>query len=255
MATAIIGHTGFVGGSLAQASHFDLRIHRANLESLRGQTLERLVCAGLPAAKWIANREPQSDQANMQRLCDTLTTVTARQVVLISTIDVYPRTVDVDEDHDCGSQANHPYGTHRLAFEHFIRARFPTALIVRLPALFGPGLKKNAIFDLMHDNCLDAINPASQFQWYPLAHLPQALAACEQRGLRLVNLVSEPFATQDMIARFFPQAQVGAKAGSVVHYDVRTKHATALGGHGGYILTKSEVMQALSAYLASERQI
>ena len=40
----------------------------------------------------------------------------------------------------------HPYGRNRLELEDLVRKEFDT-LVVRLPALFGKGLKKNFIYD------------------------------------------------------------------------------------------------------------
>ncbi|WP_417196808.1 RHS repeat domain-containing protein, partial [Akkermansia sp.] len=42
------------------------------------------------------------------------------------------------------------YGKNRYQLECWVRKHFPSSLIVRLPALFANGLKKNFIFDLMH---------------------------------------------------------------------------------------------------------
>mgnify|MGYP002224763577 CR=1 FL=1 len=40
------------------------------------------------------------------------------------------------------------YGRNRLQLERWVREDYPNALIVRLPALYGIGLKKNFLFDL-----------------------------------------------------------------------------------------------------------
>lgn len=245
MSSALIGCTGFVGGFLAGCEPFDLLIHRANLDLLRRRRLERIVCAGLPAAKWIANRDPDADRANMRLLCETLETVTAASFVLISTIDVYPRMAGVDEGFDCSTEPNHPYGRHRLEFERFVRERFPHALILRLPALFGPGLRKNVLFDLMTDNQLEKVNPASSFQWYPLERLPQDIARAQRHQLGLVNLFTEPLATRAIIDRYFPEAQVGAEAQPAVHYDLRTRHAQAFGGAGHYVMSSQSALDAI----------
>jgi hypothetical protein len=38
--------------------------------------------------------------------------------------------------------------------------------ILSLPGLFGPGLKKNVIWNMMHDNNLDKAHPGGVFQYY-----------------------------------------------------------------------------------------
>ena len=248
MSSALIGYTGFVGSFLARRERFDLLAHRANVDLLRRGNLDRIVCAGLPAAKWIANREPEADRANMLHLCDTLQTVTAKSFVLISTIDVYPCSRDADEDFDCSAAPNHAYGRHRLEFEGFVRDRFPHALILRLPALFGPGLRKNVLFDLLMGNQLEKVNPASSFQWYPLERLPRDIGRAQRQGLELVNLFTEPLATRAIIDNHFPEIEVGAEAQAVAHYDLHTRYAQVFGGSGRYVMSAASVLEAIGAF-------
>ena len=75
----------------------------------------------------MANENPDEDRAKILALHDVLTTVRAKQFVLISTIDVYPVSCGADETFDCHSLPNHAYGTNRLAFEDFCRERFAAA--------------------------------------------------------------------------------------------------------------------------------
>ena len=168
MKTALIGYTGFVGSNLKQQYEFTDFYNSKNFIGLQNQEYDLVVCAGLSAVKWMANKEPENDLASIKALEDVLATVKAKQFILISTIDVYPVTFTKDEDFDCASMENHPYGTHRLSFEVFCNTHFNNCLIVRLPALFGNSLKKNVIFDLLNDNCLEMINIKSSFQYYYL---------------------------------------------------------------------------------------
>jgi hypothetical protein len=255
LTSALIGSTGFVGGNLAAAASYDVEVHRANVDLLRDRHFDRIVCAGLPAAKWIANRDPDTDRANVERLKNVLATVSAERFVLVSTIDVYPVTIGGDEETDCAAAPNHAYGSNRLRFEQFVRARFPAATIARLPALFGPGLRKNIVYDLLHDNGLDAINPASRFQWYPVARLASDLTAIETQGVTLVNLVTEPIATSTIVAQFFPDKKVGVKAAASAAYDLRTRHAALFGRRDGYMIGADAVLEALGDYVARVRAL
>lgn len=139
---ALIGYTGYVGTNLLRQRLFDNLYNSKNIEDICGQSFELIVCAGIPAAKWVANNDPVSDWQNIQRLIDNLAQVTTANFILISTIDVYPLLLGVDETTDPTGQPNHPYGRHRLAMESFVKERFPRHHILRLPGLFGPGLKR-----------------------------------------------------------------------------------------------------------------
>lgn len=150
--TALIGHTGFVGGELSRQRDFTAVFNSSNIESIRGQTFDRIVCAGVSAVKWLANKEPKRDWVSIQRLMECLSNVSAADFVLISTIDVYRQTAGLTENDAPSTEGLHAYGLHRLRLESFIAERFPGHAIVRLPALFGTGLKKNALYDLLHDN-------------------------------------------------------------------------------------------------------
>lgn len=249
MTSALIGCTGFVGGNLASSRDFDLLIHRSNLESLRDAELSELVCAGLPAAKWTANQRPHDDAANIRRLQVVLSTVRAARVTVISTIDVYPCTEGADESYDCSLRPNHAYGAHRLGFEGFIRKIFPHAAVVRLPALFGPGLKKNVLYDLLYDNHLESINPASRFQWYPLERLPNDLLTVEAHGLQLVNLVTEPIETRKIVRDLFSEKTVGKSPDPVARYDLRSQHAALFDGSAGYLMRATPVMRCLRQFV------
>ena len=253
MTSALIGYSGFVGGTLAKSEHFDLLVNRANLQSLRDQQLDRLVCAGLPAAKWLANEKPEEDAENTRRLEAALRTVQASTVVVVSTIDVYPCTSGVDELYDCRLMPNHSYGRHRLEFEHFVRDRFPHASVVRLPALFGPGLKKNVLYDLLHDNRLERINSASRFQWYPLDRLQGDLRIVEALRLPLVNLFTEPLETGVLVSKLFPDKFVGQCPDRPASYDLYTRYGAHFGGNGRYVMSASSLMEALRDFVRAER--
>ena len=252
---ALIGHTGFVGGNLLAQHDFAARFNTSNIETIAGRDFETLVFSGAQAKKWWANQNPTADRAGIQRALDAMRGVTATRVVLISTIDVVPPVADADEGFDCSTHPTHPYGEHRLWLEGELRARYPTMLTVRLPGLFGPGLQKNILYDLLHDNQVDRINPAARFQFYDLTSLWADIARAQAAGLSLVHLVPAPVPTSDIIARFFPAARVATPpASGSPSYDFRTCHATVFGGRNGYIQTADEVFHRLAAFIAAERR-
>ena len=250
----LIGYTGFVGGNLLAQRPYDVLINSKNFRTMVNQSFDRVVCAGVSAVKWQANKNPEQDLERINELIEVLKTVKAKKFILISTIDVYSVSSGVDEDHDCHNPAHHAYGRHRLYFEDFCREQFEDLLIVRLPGLFGNGIKKNVIFDLLNDNCLDMINPDSAFQYYDLANLSDDIEWAEKQGIRLLNLFTEPVATRDIIDRFFPGKKVGGNTSAPVFYDMHTKYAPLRGKKEGYLYSAQEVLEQLQKFIENYKK-
>ena len=250
----LIGYTGFVGGNLASQRHYDVLINSKNFHTLENRSFDRIVCAGIPAVKWKANKDPEGDLAHINELVKVLKTVQAKKFILISTIDVYSVNSGVDEDFDCHNPAHHAYGRNRLYFEDFCRKQFPDVLIVRLPGLFGKGIKKNVIFDLLNDNCLEMINPESSFQYYYLKNLSDDIERAEKQGIGLINLFTEPVSTRTILDKFFPGKQVGGTPSPKGAYDMRTKYASLRGRSGGYLYSSDEVLGQLKEFIGGYRK-
>lgn len=144
----LVGSTGFVGGNLAAAGDFTKLYHSTNVREGFGAHNELVVYAGVPAAMFLANSDPEADLAVMRAARENLRALNGRQTVLISSICVYADSrgkTEADEPQPAGLAA---YGANRLQLERWVREDFPHALIVRLPALYGKGLKKNFLYDL-----------------------------------------------------------------------------------------------------------
>jgi dTDP-4-dehydrorhamnose reductase len=248
----LIGYTGFVGSNLNRAATFDAHYNTQNIHEIEGQNFELLVCAAPQAKKWWANQNPDADLALIQKLMDHLKQTQADRCVLISSVDVFPRITEVDERFDCASQSNHAYGCNRLVLEQFVTAQFPQVHILRLPGLFGPGLRKNVIFDMIHQNEVEKINPESRFQWYDVTRLWQDVQTAITHDLKLVMLATEPVSTAAIQQRCFPQIKLQASAQAPVYYDVRTCYAEVFEGGHGYMLNQSQVLDAINRFVAAE---
>ncbi len=151
MRNALIGYTGFVGNNINKQNRFDFQFNSSNINDIKNKDFDLVVCAGITANKWWSNRNPQEDLFNIKKLLDILKTVKAKQFVLISTIDVFSQPVNADELSDIDQDKILPYGKNRFFVEEFVRKNFSKNLIVRLPGLFGDGLRKNFIFDLINN--------------------------------------------------------------------------------------------------------
>lgn len=150
IADALIGHTGFVGGSLSQQYAFMDLFNTSNIDSIAGRKFDTVVCAAAPGSMFTANREPERDREQIDALIESLNGMNARRFVLISSIAVLANFAAGDDESTEAFQKDMAYGRHRRELEAYCEARFDNCLIVRLPALFGSGLRKNFIFDLLN---------------------------------------------------------------------------------------------------------
>ncbi len=247
--TALIGHTGFVGSNLLKQTSFAQTFNSVNFLDMGNRHFELIVCAGISAAKWLANREPEADRAAIQKLQNVLKTVKADRFILISTIDVYKNPHSVTEKDIPTTDGHHAYGAHRYEFEQFVHSNFKDVLTLRLPALFGPGLKKNAIYDLMNDNNVSQIDPAGDFQWYPVDRLWTDITAAAKADLELFNITTEPFQTATIVEHFFPRVKLSPKPGPAASYDMWSLYAEQFGGKGHYLMNKESVLQSMASYI------
>ncbi|MCB2130519.1 MAG: hypothetical protein KDE03_15975 [Rhodobacteraceae bacterium] len=147
---ALTGYSGFVGTNLLAQHEFAARYNSANLPEIAGQSFSTLVVSSAPAAMWQANTAPEADRAGLLAQLGHLEKARADRAVLISTIAVYHDPSTRPDEHGGGYETETAYGAHRRTFEEGFAAAFPHHLIVRLPALYGLGLKKNFLFDLMN---------------------------------------------------------------------------------------------------------
>lgn len=261
----LIGCTGLVGSNLLLQGTFTHSYHSRNIHEIRSQQFEEIICAGVSGFKWEVNRNPQRDRERIQLLLDCLAEVTAERFILISTIDVYGEIGSGrDESYDPTNDSTHAYGKHRQEVERWVRRRFPHALIVRLAGIYGQNLKKNLVFDLLHRNALQLIDPASVFQWYSLHRLQADIDIALQAGLKVVNLFPEPLATADLIQTFFNsiyeiQGENVILRGGSPHpsapqrfsqrYDLRTQFGSLFQAPGNYLQTLSQVKQDLGKFV------
>jgi hypothetical protein len=252
MANALIGYSGFVGTTLLKQAHFEAQYRSTNIGDIEGKSFDVVVCAGAPAQKWIANQEPEADRKKIDSLIKRLTNVHCKTFILISTVDVFKRPIEVDEDTAVEESGLHAYGLHRRLLEKFVEGHFPNYLIVRLPGLVGPGLRKNVIFDFLNNNNLHAIESRGVFQFYPMVNLWFDIQTALHAGLRLIHLTAAPISVADVSSQGFGRAFDQTLAGQPARYDMRTRYAASFGNSGQYQYSIRETIQAIRSYAQSE---
>jgi hypothetical protein len=196
---ALIGSSGLIGkiifNSLNKKNFKIYKYNSKNITKIKYKKFYKIYCAGLPAEKWKANKFPNRDKKNSLKLLNNLKTTKCDRFYLISTIDIY--------------KADEGYGKNRLDFEFNIKKIFAKYLIIRLPGVFGNGLKKNIIFDLLNKNNLENISKEDYFQWYNLKYLFTDINKYEKKfGLnKIIELYSKPIKNFDII-KLFPKIKI-----------------------------------------------
>lgn len=250
--SALIGYSGFVGSTLLRQASFDELYRSTNAIDMEGRSFGLAVCSAAPAQKWLANREPEKDWANIAQLIERLKRIECERLVLISTVDVFAVPQNVDESSEVPEKGLHPYGLHRRMLEQFVQQKFPSSLIVRLPGLVGPGLRKNVLFDFRNENNLDAVDSRSVFQFYPMVNLWADIQLALSSDLQLVHFAAEPLSVAEVAQHGFCRQFSREGPQAPARYDMRSRHASLFGARGSYQYSKREVLLAIRAYAQSE---
>jgi nucleoside-diphosphate-sugar epimerase len=228
--------------------------HSSNIGDIDEHEFGMVLCAAAPAEKWRANQAPEEDWRSVSDLIAHLQRTSIERFVLISTVDVYPVPRNIDEDSEIDATALDSYGLHRYRLELAVRERFRNVSVVRLPGLYGHGLKKNLIFDLLRAGDSPSVNPGSVFQFYGLDRLWRDLTVVLDQGLEVVNLPTEPVTAAD-VARFcFGIEEFGDASRPRAEYDMHTKHAGLFGGAGAYVESAQQTLDLIKDFVQSQRE-
>jgi len=252
MKNALIGFSGYVGSTLVKQTAFEGLYRSTNISDIEGQSFDTVVCAGAPAQKWIANREPEADKQKIEGLIAHLRTVQCKTFILISTVDVFKHPIAIDEETIVDESGLHAYGLHRRLLEQFVVQNFEQCLIVRLPGLVGPRLRKNVIFDFLNNNNLHTIDSRGVFQFYPMVNLWYDIQIALKAGLSLVHFTAEPISVAEVAQQGFGNVFNQTLSNVPATYDMRTRYAQLFGTQGDYQYSARETIQAIRAYAQSE---
>lgn len=149
---ALVGYTGFVGSNIysVAGNAIEAVYNSKNIEEAYGTNPDLLIYAGLRAEKYLANTVPEKDMELILQAEENIAKINPKNLVLISTIDVFKISKNVDENSKIDTKDLHAYGYNRYQLELWVREKYPDALIIRLPGLFGKNIKKNFIYDYIN---------------------------------------------------------------------------------------------------------
>lgn len=154
----ILGGNGFVGSAYARLLkernlEFTV-ISRENYGLHVGEHCDVLINANGNSRKYLADQDPRLEfDASVRTVTHALEDFKADFVIHLSTGDVYPDQSAPDrtcEDQSIDVSRLSRYGLHKFLAENLVRGVSSRHIIMRMGGFVGPGMKKNAIFDMMN---------------------------------------------------------------------------------------------------------
>lgn len=237
MRDCIIGYSGFVGNKISKKNY--LKINSKNIYKLENKSFNVIYCAAPTGKKFLVNKNPNKDFKNVVKLIEILKTVKCKKFVLISTIDIYQnKTNNINENYIPVKQVSKNYGGNRFFFEQFIKKKFENYHIIRLPNLFGDGLKKNFIFDLIFREKI-FLNKKSIVQLFNLNKLNKYINWIIKKKIKCINLVSPPIKVIELSK--LVKSNVKVFSGKYYKYNITSIHARKFRKKINYIISESEI--------------
>lgn len=303
----LVGYTGFVGQNLHASNMFDHVFNSQNILEAHGLTPDLCVYAGVRAEKFRADKNPEEDREHVENALYNIKEINPKKLVLISTVDVIPspqnNAIHEDIQYECAGLT--PYGKNRLHLEDEVRKAFPTTLIIRLPGLWGKGIKKNFIFDIMHPipsmlkcekfnelsqtepklipfykkdvdeffrlssdisandmrhlksifekigfSSLNFTDSRSRFAFYNLKCLWVHITLLLKANITLAHMACEPISANEIYEAVFKRPFHNEVMDQPFDYSFfKTNHTPVLGGKGGYIFSKLQVLEEITSFI------
>ena len=240
----LVGSTGFVGQNLA----------------------------GVTGTKVLANLSSQDDRLVIERAKENLRHVKADRLVLISTVDVYGKLKGLCETDIPTSEGLDTYGRHRLHLEQWTRENYPDALIVRLPAIYGKGLKKNyrlttmglwknerlqdaalldSWFESQSFNSLCFTDSRSSFQFYDLQRLWGHIKTALEENRTILNIAPPPLKAATVFEYVYGTSWTNELDKDPFDYDMKMLLCNGCAGASGYLETPEEELGQLKRFILS----
>ena len=252
--SCLIGYTGFVGSTLLSQNSFSSLYNSSNINEISNKNYDLVVCSAAPAQKWVANQFPDKDKANIELLIDHLKSIRCRKFILISTVDVFSHPIGVNEDSKIDEFNLSAYGLNRRLLEKFVISNFNNHLIVRLPGLVGPGLKKNILYDFLNNNNLHLIDSRGIFQFYPMVYLWKDIEIALKNNLSLIHLTSEPISVKEIALKAFNINFENNLNATFSVYDMQTQYGD-LYGYINYQYKKEESLNSITHYAKQDLKL
>jgi len=196
----ILGGKGFIGSAFmrfGEKNELDCDcIDLDNYQEFKGRECDILINVAGNSKKYFSNEQPVEDfRFSLEALLRSFFDFSFRKYIYLSSIDLYSDHEDLlhnreDSGIDIGDISH--YGFHKYMGERMVMHYLSDWLIIRLGGVLGLGLKKNPVFDLIHDIPL-RVDEESEYQYLTTDCLAAAVFDLVERGIRgeIFNICGE----------------------------------------------------------------
>ena len=157
-------------------------------------------------------------------------------------------TINVNENSEIKIENLHSYGKHRRDLEIFVKNKFKSHLIVRLPGLVGENLRKNAIYDFKNNNQINKIDSRGVFQFYPIKYLWSDIKKALNLKINLIHLTAEPICISDVAKSCFGINHYNITGKEPANYDFRSNYSEMMSLNKNYHYTREDVIGIIKEY-------
>lgn len=186
----VIGAQGFIGAAVAaegaRRGYEVVPVHRANYGECKGAAADLLIYAAGNARKHLDVRDPAVGfDLTVAAIVPILLDFRPRRFIHLSSGAVYPHEGDPArnrEDVPLAPEGMTHYGFHKWLAEQLVRHHAADWAIFRLGGCVGPGLRKNALYDLLTGGPL-FVHPDSEFQYMDVREVAAAIFQLHESGL------------------------------------------------------------------------
>lgn len=188
MKVFVLGGKGFIGSAFTrfcETREIDYdSIDLDNYEEFKGRDCDILINVSGNSKKYLSNESPVEDFCfSLEALLRSFFDFSFRKYIYLSSIDVYPDHEDPDRNRedsviDIGKISH--YGFHKYLGEKMVEHYLSDWIIIRLGGVLGPGLKKNPVFDLIHNIPL-RVDERSEYQYLTTNYLAELVFGLIER--------------------------------------------------------------------------
>lgn len=203
--------SGFISKILqAQLDDQFVVYDRSNIYKLHDTDHGSVIVCAPTGNRLKVNSDQSGDFSDCKTIVEQITKTKFDKLIYISTVDVFQ---------------NSHYGYNRKWLEDQL-SKDKKSMIIRLPTLVHPSIRKNILFDLSQKKWLEKISLESRMQWYPLANLFDDIKKTIELGLSQNNLVSKPIPNKEIVLELEPDLFLNLSKNQVnsCHYDVKSQN-------------------------------